>query len=165
MIKIIVAMEPRGYIGKNNEIPWIIKEDMKFFKETTIDNFIIMGRKTWDSLNRKPLPRRHSIVITRNRHEYQQQDHERTYFVKSLNDAIQLCQDINNGNGFIIGGEQIYRQSLCRSKVAAAIVSHIKKEYDGDSIFPISLIEKYPKTLIVDFNDFTVYEYDLTGLR
>lgn len=61
----VVAMTADGCIGRNNQIPWHHKEDFKYFRKLTLDSTIIMGRKTWDSLPKKPLDKRRNVVITR----------------------------------------------------------------------------------------------------
>ncbi len=66
MISIIVATSPSSVIAVNGKIPWKCSSDMKHFKKMTIDHNVIMGRKTWDSLNNNPLPNRNNFIITRN---------------------------------------------------------------------------------------------------
>ena len=162
MIKLIVATTPNGIIGLENGIPWKIKEDMMFFKETTTGHPLIMGRKTWDSLRRKPLPNRSNIVITRNKSQYNVQEYERTTFVESVQEAVEVCRNVAE-NGFLIGGEQIYSQALEQSLVDVAIVSHIKQEHPGDAIFPLKLLDGKQKATIKVFDEFEVVEYSLKG--
>ena len=79
---ILVAVSPEGVIGKNNTIPWHYSADLRRFKRLTIGNTIIMGRKTWDSLPIKPLPKRRNIVIIRN-------DIENVECFRSIDEAIE----------------------------------------------------------------------------
>ena len=65
MITLVLAMAENGAIGKDGAIPWRISNDLKRFKALTLGKTVVMGRKTWDSLPRKPLPERKNIVITR----------------------------------------------------------------------------------------------------
>ena len=66
MISLIAAYDPNRVMGRQNSLPWKIKEDMAFFKEITTDNIVIMGRKTYESIG-KPLPKRLNIVLTKNK--------------------------------------------------------------------------------------------------
>src|SRR5690606_23653443 len=132
---------------KDNGIPWKIKEDMTFFKETTTGHPLIMGRKTWDSLRRKPLPNRSNVVITRNVSQFNPGEYERTTFFSSLEEAIQFCRSLEV-DSFLIGGEQIYTQALEKGVADEAMVSHIKQEYEGDARFPLEYLDGKEKTTI-----------------
>ena len=125
MIKIIVAMSKNRVIGNNNELIWKLSSDLKRFKELTTGHPVVMGRKTYESIG-KPLPNRRNIIITRNL-EYQVEGCET---VSSLEEALLLT----NNNCFIIGGGEIYKQSL---EVADKIyLTLVHKEFEGDTTFP-----------------------------
>jgi len=125
MIKIIVAMSENRVIGNNNELIWKLSSDLKRFKELTTNNTVVMGRKTYESIGR-PLPNRRNIIITRNL-EYLVEGCE---IVSSLEEALLLT----NNNCFIIGGGEIYKQSL---EVADKIyLTLVHKEFEGDTQFP-----------------------------
>ena len=96
MIGILVAVSPEGVIGKDNSIPWHYSADLKRFKRLTVDNTVIMGRNTWESLPVKPLPNRRNIVITR-------YDIDGIDCFRSIDDALQSCE----GNVWFIGGSGI----------------------------------------------------------
>lgn len=102
----IVAVGSDGSIGRGGEIPWRLREDLKRFKEITMGHPVIMGRKTWESLPKKPLPGRRNIVVTRDA-AYEAPGGETA---GSIEEAVALCQA--EEVPVIIGGEQIYRQSL-----------------------------------------------------
>jgi dihydrofolate reductase len=125
MIKIIVAMSKNRVIGNNNELIWKLSSDLKRFKELTTEHPVVMGRKTYESIGR-PLPNRRNIIITRNL-EYEVEGCE---VVSSLEEALLLT----NNNCFIIGGGEIYKQSL---EVADKIyLTLVHKEFEGDTTFP-----------------------------
>ena len=125
MIKIIVAMSKNRVIGDSNTLIWHLPEDLKRFKELTTNNTIVMGRKTYESIG-KPLPNRRSIIITRDPDYYV----EGCEVVNSLEEALLL----SNSNCFIIGGGEIYRQSI---NVADKIyLTLIYNEFEGDTLFP-----------------------------
>jgi len=130
MINIIVATSENNVIGKGNDIPWYIPEDLEHFKKLTTGNTVIMGRKTYESLPKeyRPLPNRINIVITRDK-TYQAKG---CLVVNSLEDAITKAD--NDREIFIIGGGQIYREGL---KFADRIyLTKIHKNISGDTYFP-----------------------------
>lgn len=102
----IVAMAKNRAIGFNGDIPWHLPEDLKHFKATTMGHPVIMGRKTWESLPFKPLKGRRNVVVTRNA-DYIAQGAD-TF--QSIEEAIAACK--SDETPIIIGGEQIYRQSI-----------------------------------------------------
>jgi dihydrofolate reductase len=125
MIKIIVAMSNNRVIGNNNELIWKLSSDLKRFKELTTGHPVVMGRKTYESIGR-PLPNRRNIIITRNL-EYEVEACET---VSSLEEALLL----SNNDCFIIGGGEIYKQSL---EVADKIyLTLVHKDFEGDTSFP-----------------------------
>lgn len=103
MLSIIVAAATNGAIGKNNQLLWHLRNDMRHFKATTMGHPVIMGRKTWESLGR-PLPGRRNIVVSRTEQNFQGAE-----WAKSLPDAFAKCGD---ENAFIIGGGEIYNEAL-----------------------------------------------------
>lgn len=129
-INMIVAMSQNGVIGINNKIPWNISQDMKMFREKTLNSSIIMGRKTFESIG-KALLKRENIVITN--------DFSRCSgfsgikIVGSLEDAIQTA---TNENIFIIGGEKIYSLALDKGIVDYLYLTLILKDFEGDTHFP-----------------------------
>jgi dihydrofolate reductase len=125
MINIIVAMSKNRVIGNANTLIWHLPEDLRRFKQLTTGNTIVMGRKTYESIG-KPLPNRRSIIITRDTN-YKVDGCE---VVNSLEEALEL----SNNNCFIIGGGEIYKQSL---KIADRIyLTLVHKDFEGDTTFP-----------------------------
>ena len=103
---ILVAVSPEGIIGKDNAIPWHYSTDLKRFKRLTTGNTIIMGRKTWESLPKKPLPERRNIVITRS-------SIDGVECFRSIDDALQTCE----GDIWFIGGAGIYEEAMEKADV------------------------------------------------
>jgi len=99
----IAAMTQNRVIGLNNCIPWHYSEDFKRFKRVTLNSAIIMGRKTWESIGSKALPKRRNIVISRS--EVKGIEH-----YPSIEQALRACSEENNI--WLIGGGQIYAQGL-----------------------------------------------------
>ncbi|MBQ7739796.1 MAG: dihydrofolate reductase [Eubacterium sp.] len=102
-VNLIVAVGKNNEIGKGNDLIWHFKEDMKFFKETTMGSAVIMGRKTFESLP-KALPGRKNIIITNNS-DYSAEGAE---VVNSIDEALEKAGD----NAFVIGGASIYKAML-----------------------------------------------------
>lgn len=125
-LHLIVAHARNGAIGIDGKLPWYLPEDLKHFKRTTLGKPVIMGRKTWESLGR-PLPGRKNIVITR------QADYvaEGACVVPTIEAALEAVKD--EPVAFILGGAQIYEQTLPLVKVAHVTV--INADYDADAYF------------------------------
>ena len=127
MVSIIVAVAQNGVIGDKNALLWHIKEDMRFFRTTTSGHAVVMGRKTFESLGSKPLPKRTNIVITR-----QNIDFDGALVAHSLMEAIKLAGD--DSEIFIIGGAQIYAEALkCADRI---YLTRVERDYEGDASFP-----------------------------
>jgi dihydrofolate reductase len=126
-LSIIVAMSSNRVIGVNNSLPWHLSEDLKHFKTLTTGHTIIMGRKTYESIG-KPLPNRRNIVISRNLNAF----YGGVEVVHSLEDAFSTSS--NDKEVFIIGGSNIYEQSL--HLVEHLYITEIKKAFEGDAFFP-----------------------------
>lgn len=127
MVSIIVAIAQNGTIGDKNSLLWHIKEDMRFFRTTTSGHAVIMGRKTFESLGSRPLPKRTNIVITR-----QDVMFEGAFTAHSLEEAIRMAD--GDEEIFVIGGAQIYAEAL---KVADRLyITRVEHDYEGDTSFP-----------------------------
>lgn len=153
MINLIVAISKNNVIGKSNSLPWYYKEDLKYFKEITTNKTVVMGRNTFASIinrNNKPLPNRENIVVSRNK--------EFSYpGVKVINDLRGFLKNSNNEDIFIIGGKQIYEESL--DLVDRFYITHINKEYDGDITLNINYHDlDLISTKSTDELTFNVYE-------
>lgn len=107
IVSLIVAMDRSRGIGKENQIPWHLSDDLKRFKQLTMGHHLIMGRKTYESIG-KNLPGRVTIVITRDLNY----EVEGALVVHSLKEALNLASDRGENEAFIIGGGQIYELAL-----------------------------------------------------
>ncbi|MFM7483849.1 MAG: dihydrofolate reductase [Burkholderiaceae bacterium] len=125
-LSLIVAVDRQYGIGINNALPWRLPEDLAFFKRITSGHAIIMGRKTFDAIGR-PLPNRRNIVVTRN----DAWRHEGVERAVSLQQAIHVAGE---GEVFIIGGAQIYREAITLAD--RLIVTEIDAEFACDAFFP-----------------------------
>ena len=130
MLSIIVAYDQKHGIGIKNTLPWKLKDDLKYFKSLTQDNYIVMGRKTFDSIGQKALPQRNNIILTRKKN-YQQ---KKCTIVHNIRYIIELVNRMPKKNIFIIGGAEIYRIFL---KYANRLyITRVKTEIITDCFFP-----------------------------
>ncbi len=129
MEKIIVAaIADNGVIGRDNELPWDLPEDRRLFRDLTLGHAVIMGRRTFESLDSRPLPQRHNVVVSR---------------TLAPRAGIHVCPDLDSAlvkvrqmadKAFFIGGEQIYRQALAVADLM--ILSRVHGSFAGDTFFP-----------------------------
>jgi dihydrofolate reductase len=139
-IGVIFAKSSNNVIGKDNTLPWHIPEDLKHFKEITQFQSILMGRKTWESLPLRPLPKRINIVLTSNPDLIESLDGERDYNVTVESDLIKVMDyyknlnRLHNNNSplWVIGGANLINETL-KHHATVAWVTEIHKEYEGDT--------------------------------
>ena len=144
MVSLIVAASTNNAIGKNNQLLWHLPNDLKFFKNTTWGMPVIMGRKTFEAVN-KPLPGRFNFVITR------QPDWkaEGAVVATDLEDALKKAAETNCNELFIIGGGEIYKQGI---EIADKIyLTRVHAVLDGDTFFPAIDESKWQLTASQDF--------------
>ncbi|HMC84078.1 MAG TPA: dihydrofolate reductase [Chitinophagaceae bacterium] len=131
-LSIIVAATENNVIGKNNQMLWNLPEDMRFFKNTTWGFPIIMGRKTYEALSKKPLAGRFNIVISR-QPGYKSGNPE-VQEAGSLLKAIELAKKLDAKEAFIGGGGQIYKESILLCD--AIYMTRVFTNLEGDAFFP-----------------------------
>ncbi len=125
----MAARAKNNVIGKDNDLVWHLPADLKFFKQTTRGHTMIMGRKTFESLG-NPLPHRDSWIVTRNK-DYKA---EGITPFHSLHEAIKAAEEKGLETVFILGGGEIYRQSM---KIAdKLIITEVHENFEGDTFFP-----------------------------
>ncbi len=129
IISTIVAVAKNNVIGKDNDIPWYLPADLKYFKKITTGHHIVMGRKCYESIGR-PLPKRTNVVVTRN-----------PFFIATgclvthnVAEAVQLAEANGEEEVFIIGGGQIYEIAL--PHVDRIYLTEVDLEVEGDIFFP-----------------------------
>ena|SRR3989344_5261315 len=138
-ISIIVAVSQNNVIGAKNKLPWYLPADLKRFKKLTMGHHIIMGRKTFESIGRV-LPGRVNVVVTRNL-DYKE---EGVVVVNSLEDAFKLAKNAKETEAFVIGGAEIFTETL--PKVDKIYMTKVNAKIDGDVFFP-SFDEKQWKVI------------------
>jgi len=127
-VTLIAAMSSDGVIGAGGGLPWHLPDDFRQFKRRTRGKPVIMGRKTWESLPRRPLPGRHNVVITR------QAAYEApgATVVRSLEAALEAAGEAPEV--MVLGGAQIYAAALPRAD--RMVLTHVDAEVPGDTRFP-----------------------------
>ena len=156
-IIIIAAMAENRVIGKDNIIPWSLREDMARFRELTRGWPCIMGRKTWESLPRRPLPGRLNVIVSGTLAANCTPE-EDVIFFPSLPAAIRYCSAYQKV--FICGGTAIYREALpLASKIELTL---IHREYEGDAFFPEIDPAVWTKINAVNFDTFSFITYTKT---
>ena len=163
MIKIIVAYDENFLIGNGGKIPWQFPEDMQHFKETTENNSVIMGRKTWESIPEKfrPLPKRFNCVLTRRKMEvplfYDPFD---PTWCSSIKAGIRVSKrHLEEADIYIMGGGEIYRHALEEDIVDEILASEVKGTYEGDVYFPNIREMGWTGSVVKEFDDFDVVKY------
>jgi dihydrofolate reductase len=130
-LSIIVAVATNGVIGRDNKLPWHLSTDLKRFKALTSGHTVIMGRKTFDEIGRKPLPNRLNIVVTRS--GVAPAILPAVVFVSSIDEALHNIPPTDD-EAFIIGGAEIVRQTLARAD--RMYITQVHADVDGDTFMP-----------------------------
>lgn len=158
-LNIIVAMGNNNVIGNDNKLLWKLKTDLKFFKKTTSNCPIIMGRKTYESIG-KPLPNRTNIILTNNK-KYSNQYPNLHIF----NDIKQSIKYINNFDSdcYVIGGSEIYKQLL--PYCDELLITHVNCDLNGDTSFPRINLSKYKSDVLLDIKKSETDEYDFKTIK
>lgn len=167
IINLIVAVDSIFGIGCCNAMPWgRIKEDMQFFRETTKDKVVIMGGNTYLSIGGKPLQNRINIVLTRQTgfEDLKVDDKTTLIYKNSLEDAFEYSKEIGYTEVFIMGGEEVYRDSI---EFASTIyITHIANNYDCDRHFPqfdeTLFLKEQIKSFMYGDVDISIFRYTRT---
>ena len=132
-IILIAAIGKNQELGRNNDLLWRLKSDMQFFKTLTSGHWVIMGRKSWESLppRFRPLPNRTNAVVSRNADF----SAEGAHVFSNLQSAIDEARNSQAEKIFIIGGAQIYRQALEENVVDEMYLTHVDGSFDDADVF------------------------------
>lgn len=159
-ISLVAAIAQNNAIGKDNDLLWHLPADFKHFKTTTSGHFILMGRKTFESFP-KPLPNRTHLIITR------QKDYpvaENCFAFTSVNEALQFAEKQNQEIVYVIGGGEIYKQTI--ETANELIITHLNTTFeDADAFFPEItsdwniISEEFHKSDEKNIYDFTITVY------
>jgi dihydrofolate reductase len=138
-VSLIAAVAQNRVIGKNNDLPWHLPDDMKYFMQTTKGHHCIMGRRNYESIPEKfrPLPNRTNIVVTR-----QPRYHAPgCLIVHSIDEGLTIARENGEPEAFIIGGSEIYQSAMTLAD--RLYLTEIQAEIQGDTYFPPFLKENW----------------------
>ncbi|PPE04503.1 dihydrofolate reductase [Entomoplasma ellychniae] len=152
MIKLIWAQTKSGVIGKDAKLPWNIPEEMKHFKKTTINSSVLMGRKTFTSMNNKKLLNRINYVLTKNLDSYKD-NQDGLFFINNVDSLIEKYQT-NEKDLYVIGGNSVFSKMI--DFADELIRTIIKDEYEGNVYMDEVNLTKFDKINIVEYKDFYI---------
>ena len=164
MASIIVAVDQKGGIGKDNDLLWHLPKDMHFFKETTQGHVVIMGRKNYESIPERfrPLPNRVNIVLTRNP-SYTALG---AIVCSDMKSALKEAKKYIGQKVFVIGGGEIYRLALEADIVDEMYITRVEADLEADVFFPEIQEDHWVEDRLLSFKkdekhkfDFAIYRY------
>ena len=164
IVSLIAAVAENGAIGKDNDLIWHLPDDMRFFRDTTVGHFVIMGRKNYDSIPEKyrPLAKRTNVIVTR-KANFEAPD---CLVVNSIEEGIEAARCQGDEEVFIIGGGQIYKQALEDDLVDILYLTHVKESFDADVYFPKFDTSQWKRKLLSSHEkdekhsfSFDIYQY------
>ncbi len=159
-VKLIVALGKQNQIGLKGSMPWHLPEDLKNFKKTTLDNIVIMGRKTFESIG-KPLPKRINFVITSNPGNINEYE---VCLFPSLKKALEKAQKMQK-EIYIIGGASIYNQAL--DLIDEMIITEVDYHGEADTYFPEINFDQWKEIERLKFekNEKNAYPFDIVTYK
>lgn len=168
MLYHIVAIDKNGGIGKENSLPWEHnKEDMKLFKDLTLDSTVIMGRNTWESLpernfkgvKTKALPKRVNVVISNSlvsNMVHSMNKYKGVYITKNLSFLNRKCPLLTDKK-FIIGGESLYKQTI--NNIDVVYLTKFNEEYECDTFYPVDKLKSFKLQEVIKYKTFDLEIY------
>jgi dihydrofolate reductase len=154
-ISFIVAKSLNNVIGRNNQLPWHLKDDLQNFKRLTTGHHILMGRKTFESIG-KPLPGRISLVCSSEQRPVQDQ----VLWFNSIFRAIKHAERNGESELFVIGGEKIFKSAL--SLADRIYLTEVKAEVEGDVFFPQLSLKNWKKVSEQQFSKDAHNDFDFS---
>lgn len=143
----VVAMNAAGCIGRDGTLPWRHPEDLAFFKKTTVGGTVVMGRKTWDSLPKRPLPGRRNVVLTRD----PERVHDREWAAVTDLAGLDSVLEDAPGSVYIIGGAEIY--AALWERIEGLLVTRVDDVVtDCDTFFPHPLDARFSLTDTIELS-------------
>ena len=152
MISFIWAESKGGVIGLDNNLPWRLPEDLRYFKKTTLGFPIVMGRKTFQSFGSRPLPKRENVILTTDQSFKQ----DGVTVVHSVEDVLKMAKEQDL---FVIGGANVFKQFLPHAD--RLYVTKIEAEFNGDTVIDFIPWDEFQETSCTkgEKNDENPYDY------
>ena len=150
----ILAMDPRGIIGLNGDLPWHIPDDLEHFRSATKDKVIIMGRKSYATFPKKLLKNRTAYVVSRTVDVPTVLENNVTFipFFESIYDCVDGAEEL-----YMIGGAQLTEYCLDKNYIDTFILSVMHSHYEGDVRIPIDKLSSWDKELVHAYKDFDIF--------
>jgi dihydrofolate reductase len=130
-IILIAALNPRLLIGREGGLPWHYPEDLRHFKRSTLGHPILAGRKTYESFQRRPLPGRPNLVLSR---DPAYPVPPGVHLCRTLEQALEAARKLGTGKLFVVGGAQLYRLTLPLAD--ELLLTWVPDQVEGDTYFP-----------------------------
>lgn len=153
----IVACDPKGVIGKKGKLPWHCPEDLAYFSDTTKGHMMVMGYRTFFSLPSHYFEDRMGTVFTRQKPVPDPKPN--LIFLSSLEEFFSLLGHLKEQDCYIIGGAEIYRLFLEKNLISEFLVTQFKDFYEGDTFFPLALLQNWPREKMRETDLFILYRY------
>ncbi|ATZ17177.1 dihydrofolate reductase [Williamsoniiplasma luminosum] len=158
MIKLVYAQTQDGVIGDDNKLPWSIPAEMKHFRQTTLHKNVLMGSKTFVSMNSRPLKNRLNIVLTRNPKKFEGIEAENLIFTSDVDALIKKYQGPANDDLYVIGGNEIFTIFFdCADEI---IRSMILENYQGNVKISNYNFENFKKINTIKENEFEIEYFE-----
>lgn len=151
----IMACDPHGVIALNNRLPWHYPEEIQFFRKTVLKQTVILGYKTFLELQEDFFKNHFSIVFSKKHHGARLNN---VTFVSDIKEFKKVALPKDKAC-FMIGGAIIARLFLKENLLNDFLLTIVDKEYNGDTFFPLELINAWPRTLLKKNKDFSIYHY------
>lgn len=139
LLSLVVAVATNGAIGMQNQLPWRLPADLRYFRKLTTGHCVLMGRNTFESIG-KPLPNRTNIVVSRN----PDFSAEGILPAQSLEEALQIARQLGETEAFLIGGGQLYAQALPLAD--RLYLTEVQTTPEADTFFPLPLEPHWKET-------------------
>lgn len=152
----IAACARNGVMGNKGKLPWHYPADLKHFRETTLNQVMVVGRKTFESMPPQLFKERTGIVLTKTHLiEATQQAHD----LEALEKFYSQNPNLLGKTQFVIGGREIFDLFFNHELIERAIITHIHTSHEGDVNFPLEAIQGWEKKRLFDYPDFSIWEY------
>lgn len=150
----LLATTTDGVIGLNGKLPWNYPEELAHFRDITKNQILILGRKTYDSIPKKFLNDRFSIVLSKSSYN----NTENAIFLNSTQECLEYLKTLkSNRKIFMIGGSEITDQFISQNLLSKFILSIIYKYYEGDSFINLGYFKNWEREKVTLYNDFSIY--------
>lgn len=159
MINLIALVDAHFGIAKNNEVLWHFSDDFRFFRENTINNVVVMGRKTFFSIPRRPLSQRINCVLSRSMSKNDWKSKGVQVF-----SSVEELLDVHK-NFWVIGGAKIYHYFLSNRLVDAALITQVYHDHKADKFIDPAFLAEFSRATLQDNDRYSIYKYEKASFK